>query len=88
MMITGFILSHICLLLILLGFIVPRYYDVFIPPHRRSEGTEETVANEPMGHVVARAISDQDIDRGEGGSREKISGEETLADERFEAEKP
>ncbi|OJD13667.1 hypothetical protein AJ78_05903 [Emergomyces pasteurianus Ep9510] len=47
LMIAGFILAHLCLFAILLGFVIPRYYNVFIPPHRRAEGTEETVANEP-----------------------------------------
>ncbi|CAG7926686.1 unnamed protein product [Penicillium olsonii] len=47
MMISGFILAHFCLLLILLGVVFPRYYDIFIPPQRRAEGTEATIANEP-----------------------------------------
>ncbi|OJJ53482.1 hypothetical protein ASPSYDRAFT_94684 [Aspergillus sydowii CBS 593.65] len=38
LMIAGFILAHIVLLIILLGFVMPRYYDVFIPPHRIDEG--------------------------------------------------
>jgi solute carrier family 6 GABA transporter-like protein 1 len=45
MMISGFILAHICLLLILLGVVFPRYYNVFIPSHRRCEGTEATTPN-------------------------------------------
>lgn len=45
MTIAGFILAHFCLLLILLGVVFPRYYDIFIPSERRSEGTEATVAN-------------------------------------------
>lgn len=49
MMIAGFILAHFCLLLVLLGVIMPRYYDMFIPPHRREEGTEVTVASQPKG---------------------------------------
>ena len=40
------------------GCIVPRYYNIVIPPHRRAEGTEETVAMEPKGEVVARAVQD------------------------------
>lgn len=81
-MIAGFILAHLCLLLILLGFVMPRYYDVFVPPHRRSEGTEETIANEPKGQVIARAVADQSIDDGEAGltgshSVEKFSAEDT-----------
>ena len=47
MMIAGFILAHFCLLLILLGIVLPRYYDIFIPVERRAEGTEVTVPNEP-----------------------------------------
>lgn len=45
-MITGFILAHLCLLAILLGFVMPRYYDVFIPPDRVTDGTEVTFVNE------------------------------------------
>jgi solute carrier family 6 GABA transporter-like protein 1 len=46
MMIAGFILAHFCLLLVLLGLVFPRYYNIFIPPHRRAEGTEVTTANQ------------------------------------------
>jgi solute carrier family 6 GABA transporter-like protein 1 len=45
-MITGFIISIATLLVMIVGFIMPRYFDVFIPKHRRAEGTEPTVANE------------------------------------------
>ncbi|KAF2018521.1 SNF-domain-containing protein [Aaosphaeria arxii CBS 175.79] len=55
MMIAGFILANLGLVLIVLGFVMPRYYDIFIPPHRRSEGTEPTIANEPKGEIEARA---------------------------------
>lgn len=46
MMITGFIISIVTLTAMVVGFVMPRYYDVFVPPHRRAEGTEATVANE------------------------------------------
>ncbi|EKG16607.1 Sodium:neurotransmitter symporter [Macrophomina phaseolina MS6] len=49
MMIAGFILAHLCLLMMVMGFIMPRYYDCFVPPHRRSEGTGETVVNQIKG---------------------------------------
>lgn len=45
-MILGFIVSHLGLLIILGGFIMPRYYATFIPPHRQSEGTEATITYE------------------------------------------
>ena len=44
---------------------MPRYYDVFIPPHRRDEGKEMTVANEPKGEVLARL--QPDVEGGEAG---------------------
>jgi solute carrier family 6 GABA transporter-like protein 1 len=34
----GFGVGHIVLLLFLGGFMVPRWFDVFIPPNRRNEG--------------------------------------------------
>ncbi len=49
MMVSGFIVAHVCLLLVLVGFVAPRYYDAFIPPHRRAEGTEKTLVNETKG---------------------------------------
>jgi solute carrier family 6 GABA transporter-like protein 1 len=46
MMIAGFVLSMLCLAMMIFGFIMPRYYNVFVARHRRDEGTEPTVANE------------------------------------------
>lgn len=46
MMITGFILSIATITVMIGGLVMPRYYDVFIPKHRREEGTQPTVANE------------------------------------------
>lgn len=57
-MILGFIVAHLGMVLVIGGCIIPRYYNVFIPPHRRAEGTEETVAMQPKGEVVARAIAE------------------------------
>jgi solute carrier family 6 GABA transporter-like protein 1 len=58
-MITGFIIAHIGLAIVILGFVMPRYYDIFVPLHRRDEGTEPTIANKPKGTIVARAIEDE-----------------------------
>ncbi|KAK0642814.1 Sodium- and chloride-dependent GABA transporter 1 [Lasiodiplodia hormozganensis] len=55
MMISGFILAHLCLLMIILGFIMPRYYDCFVPPHRRGEGTEVTIVNWTKGEDATSA---------------------------------
>ncbi|KAF2868913.1 hypothetical protein BDV95DRAFT_498886 [Massariosphaeria phaeospora] len=69
MMIAGFILSHICLVLIVLGFITPRFYDSLVPPHRRGEGTEATVPNVIKGEIEAAAVGGKDfcLDSGEAG---------------------
>lgn len=74
-MILGFIVSIFGVIIILGGFIMPRYYAVFVPPHRRDEGAEKTIPNEPKGQVIARAINDPDIDGGEAGSRGSSSEE-------------
>ena len=49
MMVAGFILAHVIMLLIIIGFIMPRYYNPLIPSHRRNEGTEETIVDETKG---------------------------------------
>jgi len=58
MMIAGFILSILTIIVILLGLVMPRYYDAFIPVHRRLEGTEPTVAMQTKGEVAGRPIAD------------------------------
>lgn len=67
LMITGFTLSHIGLCLIVLGFVLPRYYNTFIPPERAWEGKEHmTLANEPLeplGGDITPVVSNSDDDR-------------------------
>lgn len=72
MMITGFILSILGMLAVLLGFVLPRYYDVFIPMERRDEDTQETALNQPMDKIDAIEVVTSEGDEGEsGGAREK-----------------
>lgn len=59
-MIAGFILAILCLAVMFLGFIAPRYYDVFVPPSRRHEGLEETTPCELKHTDVGVAATDQD----------------------------
>ncbi|KAL6711870.1 hypothetical protein ACN47E_002913 [Coniothyrium glycines] len=58
MMIAGFILSILTMVVVLAGFVMPRYYDAFIPVHRRSEGTEPTVAMETKSELAGKPIGD------------------------------
>lgn len=61
--IAGFTLAHFSLIIIALGFIVPRFFNVFIPPMRRDEGKHETIANVPHGTLDAE--KDRRIENGE-----------------------
>ncbi|KAI5198111.1 hypothetical protein AUEXF2481DRAFT_70806 [Aureobasidium subglaciale EXF-2481] len=73
MMITGFILSVLGMVAVLLGFVMPRYYDALVPMDRRDEGTEETVLNEPMRQIDAIAAADSDIEGGEVGREKSVA---------------
>lgn len=75
-MILGFIVAHLGMVLVIGGCIIPRYYNVFIPPHRRGEGTEETVAMEPKGEVIARVVADE---TGEAGVEKSSDDEKSPA---------
>tara|TARA_R110002003_G_scaffold126_50_gene11856 strand:+ start:6672 stop:6959 length:288 start_codon:yes stop_codon:yes gene_type:complete len=65
MMITGFILSILTIIVVLVGFVMPRYYDAFIPIGRRGEGTEPTTAMETKGDFAGLPVSQ--IANAEGG---------------------
>ena len=56
------------LIIIALGFIVPRWYAVFVPPDRGDEGKEKTTAN------VSSSMLDADGARSQEDGR--ISSEE------------
>jgi solute carrier family 6 (neurotransmitter transporter, GABA) member 1 len=56
--VMGFGVGHIALLLIAVGFIVPKWYDTFIPPERRGEGKTIYGVNVPADAEVTANISD------------------------------
>ena len=58
MYITGFILANVTMVVVILGFTIPRYYDAFIPYERRGEGTEPTLAMETKGEIAGAPIGD------------------------------
>ncbi|KAF2678015.1 SNF-domain-containing protein [Lentithecium fluviatile CBS 122367] len=71
MMIAGFIIAHITMLAIIVGYAVPRYYDTLIPIDRRGEGTEPTVAMHTKGELAGRPIGELVIaERGVRGDAE------------------
>ena len=65
MMIAGFIISILTIIVILVGFVMPRYYDGFIPVERRGEGTEPTVAMDTKGEINGKPVGA--IANAEGG---------------------
>lgn len=81
MMIAGFIISILTVLVILVGFVMPRYYDAFIPIHRREEGSEPTTAQQTKGELAGMPVSQ--IVNAEGGqaplARESSSEQESKA---------
>ncbi|KAL3476012.1 hypothetical protein BJX99DRAFT_270819 [Aspergillus californicus] len=76
LMITGFILAHFILLAILLGGVLPRYYDVFIPEGRVGEG-EKRVAELASGEYVDgdehRRVGSAEGEEVLGGEGEDVS---------------
>ena len=79
MMIAGFILAHITMLVVILGFTIPRYYDAFIPMGRRMEGTETTVAMETKGEIGRRSVQDAEAEHGKGVGSDGEVGKGGLA---------
>jgi solute carrier family 6 GABA transporter-like protein 1 len=81
MMISGFIISILTIVVVLVGFVMPRYYDAFIPHHRRDEGTEPTTAMQTKGEFAGMPVAE--IDNAEGGHgalvRDSSSDQETKA---------
>lgn len=67
MMIAGFILAHLGLLLILLGFVMPRYYDVFIPVDRREEELRKTQANQPLEDMPEETVTSTGMNKETAG---------------------
>lgn len=84
LMIVGFIAAHLVLVGIVLGFVVPRYYNVLIPGPRRAEGTEITIPGQlkvgdsaviAAGEQIGRASSSDDVE-GRMINDEKVVGAE------------
>jgi solute carrier family 6 GABA transporter-like protein 1 len=78
MMIAGFILSIVTIIVVLLGLVMPRYYDAFIPMQRRFEGTEPTVACETKGELAGKPIAET-VSAEHGKARvvsDSVSGQE------------
>jgi solute carrier family 6 GABA transporter-like protein 1 len=85
MYITGFILANLAMVVIILGFTVPRYYDAFIPYERRGEGTEPTVAMETKGEISGAPV--RDFVKAEGGQAPAYASSQEQVDKDVEHDK-
>lgn len=66
-------MGHIALLIIALGFIVPRWYDVLIPPPRRGEGKIPYAPGVLFESVVSSSNSDVDgMESGDRGDKKEV----------------
>lgn len=72
--IFGFILAHIVILSVLLGFSLPRYLDVFIPPGRENDGVKNLGANVTEGLLEARQAEMMENSSGNGSDSEEVKG--------------
>lgn len=63
--IFGFSLAHLVLIVIGLGLVLPRWFDVFIPPHRRGDGKRMTAVH--TSPATIEAVKDERMERGDGG---------------------
>jgi solute carrier family 6 GABA transporter-like protein 1 len=74
MMITGFILSILGMVGVLMGFVMPRYYDALIPVERRREGMQKTVIDQPIEQVDGVEFVHSGSDDGESGRQKSEDG--------------
>ena len=85
MYITGFIIANLAMVVIIVGFTVPRYYNAFIPYERRGEGTEPTVAMETKGEIAGAPAND--FVRAEGGQAPTYASSQEHVDKDVDNEK-
>lgn len=80
--ILGFGLAHICLVLIGLGVLVPRWYNTIIPPDRREEGKLPYAPNVLLDGEEPRRTESMETGEGlagsEGGESEEKKGQSVM----------
>lgn len=64
MMVAGFILSILGISIMLVGFVMPRYYNIFVPPHRQMEGMEGTL----VGVDKEEAVEELEKEKADGAT--------------------
>ncbi|GKT43577.1 sodium-dependent serotonin transporter [Colletotrichum spaethianum] len=63
--ILGFAVGHVALILIFAGFMVPRWFNVFIPIHRQNEGKIHYAPLITIGADEAQAIAAGNMEQGQ-----------------------
>lgn len=80
LMIFGFIVAHLCLLLVLVGFVMPRYYDAMVPLGRLKDGTDETIVNVTKDLAFGEPVPKTDLPR-DGGEMGPVDAEKIVTKE-------
>lgn len=97
--VLGFGVGHIGLILIFGGFIVPKWYDVFIPPSRRGEGKvlygagvdadiEEMERNAALENARKLQKDDDSVNGGALRDESDLSASSPSQDKKVEANDP
>lgn len=63
------------MLAVLMGFTLPRYLDVFVPPHRINDGVKHYGANVTEGLHEAEAVREMETGSGSHSEDERKDGE-------------
>ncbi|GKT82321.1 sodium chloride dependent neurotransmitter [Colletotrichum tofieldiae] len=63
--ILGFAVGHVALILIFAGFMIPRWFNVFIPAHRQNEGKIHYAPLITIGADEAQAIAAGNMEQGQ-----------------------
>lgn len=60
--ITAFTFAHCTVLLVIIGLIVPRVFDVFVLPEKRDDWKAQYAPQVPMPMLVARAEGTENVE--------------------------
>jgi solute carrier family 6 GABA transporter-like protein 1 len=83
--ILGFALGHISIVVIVLCFSMPRWFDVFVPPERRDESTLPTVPH--AQHPALHALEERELEEQREQQKQAASDGQSSVEEKPEGSK-
>lgn len=73
--IFGFIVAHFVMLAALLGLVMPRYLDVFVPYERRDDGIKPTMPGVTIGILEAESDRAMETGSNQGSDSDRVGSE-------------